>query len=395
MCDRHDVEVLHEQRFVLPDDQTVTGGYRVVLCVGCGAAFSDTEITQQAYDELYARQSRYAAGPAAHATDSDRDSARFRAMAAEIGALVPERSARIVDVGCANGGMLAALKERGFTHLFGIDPSPGCVERTSAIPGVAARVGSLFDMPSDVGPFDVLVLSHVLEHVRDVKAALANIKRAMKPGAVLYVEVPDASRYADFAWSPFQDFNTEHINHFSLVTLANVLRVCGYRPLRSGAKEILSAPGMPYPAIYWFARNEDAAAAAEIKRDVTLGERLRVYTERSTALMRHIDRGLREALARDPRVIVWGTGELTAKLLADTALGAATITAFVDGNPVNQGRVLRGLRIQAPSDLTSSEQPIVVASILHHDAIARAIRTRGLRNPIFRLATGVVERAEA
>ena len=74
----------------------------------------------------------------------------------------------------------------------------------------------------------------------------------MTARALLYVEVPDASRYADFAWSPFQDFNSEHINHFSLISLDNLLRQCGFRPLRLAAKEILSAPDMPYPAIYGF-----------------------------------------------------------------------------------------------------------------------------------------------
>jgi len=32
---------------------------------------------------------------------------------------------------------------------------------------------------------------------------------------IVYIEVPDAARYIDFLYSPFQDFNTEHINHLS------------------------------------------------------------------------------------------------------------------------------------------------------------------------------------
>ena len=66
-----------------------------------------------------------------------------------------------------------------------------------------------------------------MEHVRDVKPALASLERFMTGRALIYVEVPDASRYAAFAWSPFQDFNSEHINHFSLASLDNLLRQAG------------------------------------------------------------------------------------------------------------------------------------------------------------------------
>ena len=99
--------------------------------------------------------------------------------------------------------------------MFGIDPSPTCVQEAEKTPGVRGFVGSLSEMPKAVSPYNVVVLSHVLEHVRDVHPALENLKVQMRTGSLLYVEVPDAARYADYAWSPFQDFNTEHINHFS------------------------------------------------------------------------------------------------------------------------------------------------------------------------------------
>lgn len=390
VCDHRKGEVVHAQKFVLPEDQKLAAGYNVVVCDVCGVAFADTPVTQRRYDELYAQKSRYAAGPAAHASDNDRDVARFREMAAEITRRVPERSSRIVDVGCANGQMLAALAELGYTNLCGIDPSPACVEQTSAIPGVAASVGSLADMPENAGPYDVAILSHVLEHVRDVKESLSYLKGFLTRNALVYVEVPDASRYVDFAWSPFQDFNTEHINHFSLVSLGNLLRHCGLRPVHSAAKEILSAPGMPYPAIYAFAQVDDRVPAA-LAKDAVLKERLLAYVRISAELMDGIDARLSANVRGGAPVIVWGTGELTAKLLVDTALQHANIVRFVDSNPINQGRVLRGIPIVPPSELRSGDAIIVVASILHHDAIVRAVRGLGLRNPVLRLTGGALE----
>lgn len=390
VCDQRKGEVLHAQKFVLPEDQTLAAGYNVVVCEVCGAAFADTPVTQRRYDELYAQKSRYAAGPAAHASDNDRDIARFRDMAAEIGRRVPDRSVRIVDVGCANGQMLAALAALGFSSLSGVDPSPACAQQTAAIAGVVAYTGSLTQMPDDVEPYDVVILSHVLEHVRDVKDSLIYLKRFVKRNALIYVEVPDASRYVEFAWSPFQDFNTEHINHFSLVSLGNLMRQCGLRPGHRAAKEILSAPGMPYPAIYCFAE-VDERVPATLEKDAALKERLLAYIRVSTELMNKINAGLAGTLPNGVPVIVWGTGELTAKLLADTALQHAHIVRFVDSNPINHGRVLRGLPIVSPQELRSGDEIIVVASILHHEAIVRSVRALGLRNPVLRLTSGALE----
>ena len=87
-------------------------------------------------------------------------------------------------------------------------------------------------------------------------------------------------------------------------------------------------------------------------------------------------------------MIVWGTGQLTLKLLAETPLGEARIVAFVDSNPINQGRLLRGVPILAPDAIRSMAQPILVASTLHQDEIVAVIRERmKLTNPLILLSS--------
>ena len=384
VCDHGHAETLHCQRFVLAEDKNLAPAFEVVACGRCGAVFADTPVTQAQYDELYAKRSRYAAGPAAHSTVNERDTGRFREIALQIRSVVPDTAARIVDIGCANGQMLAALSALGYDRLTGVDPSPACVQQATSNRGVEAFVGSLSDLAAVKPPYDVVILSHVLEHVRDVVPALQYLSQFLAPNALLYTEVPDASRYAEFAWSPFQDFNSEHINHFSLVSLANLLRRAGFAPRRSGAKEILSAPGMPYPAIFWFAQR-DERIEPRIEKDCALCDQIREYVRISRRLMSDIDAHLTANLANGAPVIIWGTGELTAKLLVDTILARANVVAFVDSNPINQGQRLRGVPILAPRELESTDATIVVASILHHDSIVDAIRGLALRNPVLSL----------
>lgn len=87
-------------------------------------------------------------------------------------------------------------------------------------------------------------------------------------------------------------------------------------------------------------------------------------------------------------MIVWGVGQLTLKLLAQTCLAEAKVTAFVDSNPIHQGRRLAGAPILAPTALAGLRQRILIGTTLHHRAIMAQIEKLGLTNPIVLLPEG-------
>ena len=92
-------------------------------------------------------------------------------------------------------------------------------------------------------------------------------------------------------------------------------------------------------------------------------------------------------------VVIWGTGQLLAKLLGQPSLQRADIRFLVDGNPLHHGQQLSGVPIASPQELAphlaaaGHAWPIVIASTIHQEAIARRIRDE-LRwpNPIVTLA---------
>ena len=55
---------------------------------------------------------------------------------------------------------------------------------------------------------------------------------------------------------------------------------------------------------------------------------------------------------------------------------------FVDNNPINQGKVLRNIPIIAPNQLTEFDTPILITTLLHHQAIAEQIKNMNLKNEI-------------
>jgi SAM-dependent methyltransferase len=379
ICENNNVDVLHAQKFALPEGHPLSDGYEVVCCLSCGFVYADTAVTQEAYSRFYAQYSKYEdQKTGTGGIEKEWDRKRLEETAGRIAAFLNDTNASVLDVGCANGGLLKSLTELGYARVFGVDPSPVCVENTKRL-GVGAELGSLFQ-PLKHERFDCVVLSHTLEHVQDLKQAAQWIQSVLGIDGCVYIEVPDAVRYADFVDAPFQDFNTEHINHFSMASLQNILRVNAFEPFEWGEKIIPASANKPYPAIFCFAKRSDGNV--KIEMDSELKNNIQRYISISRGMLDEIEVRLSAVLSDSKRLIVWGTGQLAMKLLVETSLAQAEIVAFVDSNPINQGKILRGVRVIAPETVTSYSEPILIASTLHQQSIVEQIHKMGLNNKL-------------
>src|SRR5665213_2520203 len=111
VCGGMEAEALHTQEFYLPDGHPLAAGYDVVACQECGFVFADTVIDQTAYDLFYAKRSKYEDSRTSTGSGvSDWDARRLREVADAVAGQAGSTDARILDLGCANGGLLAALK---------------------------------------------------------------------------------------------------------------------------------------------------------------------------------------------------------------------------------------------------------------------------------------------
>ena len=381
LCLQRGAEVLHRQLFVLPDGHPLGRGYDVVCCDACGFVYADTRVTQAEYDAYYTRLSKYE-DPRTGTGGGQQpwDDARLATTAETLSAFVSDRDAKLVDVGCANGGLLRQLGRLGFRRLVGVDPSPRCSATAGAVPGATGHAGSLFALPPEACDADAVVLSHVLEHVQELRRGLAAARRLLRPDGIVYVEVPDATRYADCLAAPYQDFNTEHVNHFGPVSLSGLLAREGFEVLAVRRKTIEAAPNVPYPAVYAAGRvRANGAATAPFTRDTELRPTVLEYARRSAELMRALDEGL--ATIGGP-ILVWGVGQLTFKLLAMTRLSDVPIRAFLDSNPAYHGMTLRGAPILPPEAVSGFTEPVLIGTLLHGDAIEGRLRELGADNAV-------------
>jgi len=96
------------------------------------------------------------------------------------------------------------------------------------------HIGSLRDLAFPDGYFDVVHAAQVFEHLSNPKDDLAEISRILRPGGLLYIDVPNYRTLP--IWLGKDDFvlNTppQHVNYFTPGTLADLLRSAQYESVQ-------------------------------------------------------------------------------------------------------------------------------------------------------------------
>jgi 2-polyprenyl-3-methyl-5-hydroxy-6-metoxy-1,4-benzoquinol methylase len=97
---------------------------------------------------------------------------------------------RLLDVGCGNGQALEILADLGW-QVCGVEIDPRAVEAARSR-GLDVREGTLAQAQFPEGSFDAVTSSHVIEHVHDPRALLADSRRVLAPGGALVAVTPNA-----------------------------------------------------------------------------------------------------------------------------------------------------------------------------------------------------------
>jgi SAM-dependent methyltransferase len=97
---------------------------------------------------------------------------------------------RVLDIGVGNGAFLLEAQRRGW-HPHGVDTST--VPRDLLAPhGIEVTVGEGLDfLQAHPAAFDLIHLNHTLEHIPRAAETIVAARRALAPGGLLYVEVPN------------------------------------------------------------------------------------------------------------------------------------------------------------------------------------------------------------
>jgi len=206
----------------------VPGTFRWARCAACDQAYlrerpDDAELARF-YPPAYVRPGR---APAwlKRALDRLDLGARVRLVRSLAGP-----SGRVLDVGCARGDFLAAVRDGGGVAALGVEPSAWLADAAEAR-GLSVRRGTLSDVDLPPAGVDVATLWDVVEHLPAPAADLARLAAAVRPGGHLVVATPLLDGWEARAWGQrWPGWDTpRHLAVYTHETLERLLSTAGFQ----------------------------------------------------------------------------------------------------------------------------------------------------------------------
>jgi SAM-dependent methyltransferase len=168
-------------------------------CKACGTGVMAPMPDPSAIGELYDLPAYYTHGESHMASRRgsvvDRALVKLAWLHDKATPFEPENEARagetVLDLGCGSGELLKKFKQSG-CEVLGVDPDPQA-RAEAANSGIVVLDGTAEEPPSTLAgrTFDLVVMTHSLEHCINPGKALANAFSFLVPGGRLYVEVPN------------------------------------------------------------------------------------------------------------------------------------------------------------------------------------------------------------
>ncbi len=105
-------------------------------------------------------------------------------------------SSQLLELGCGQAHILRVIAEKGLLpqeNITGVDQSKTAVEFCAEhLPKARFLTGDLYDLSNlPQGSFDVCLLMETIEHIEAPEQPIANIRRLLKPGGLLFVSFPN------------------------------------------------------------------------------------------------------------------------------------------------------------------------------------------------------------
>jgi SAM-dependent methyltransferase len=311
VCEYPERDLIFPMTYRVPDGWTVPNQIDWYTCGRCGTIYGDGAFNQSDLDTYY--RERYGYG-----INSPANIQRLKSDAAMISREC-YKGETVVDFGGAGDDGKSVLVE--FCNQIA-DAYP----ETHKINAVCIGVGDA--LPAEC---DVIYASHVIEHVYDLPETMQIISAALKPDGLLIIDVPDATGLLQQWKMPILDFNTKHVNHFTLRTLLELGHHHGFELVHLKPYELEGAPA--YQVHF---KRLDVAYLSAWHITTNIGRRI----ERLKQIHEPVN--------------VWGLGDITWHILSQVELD---VLDYIDNDPAYRQATYSGKPVQ---ERPTNDSPIVI-----------------------------------
>ena len=381
VCNSFDKTLLLNLNCGNMDGSSLYPTVRLVTCSQCGHAYNDLSPSEIEHLNEYYNNEYAPANLSSVVKDGDlpgstgkmthtRYNQLYRVLSPHI-----DHDGAILDIGCAVGGLLDFLWEKGFNKLYGVDVAEVYVEKARQKKKYVIERGSAESLPFDNDIFEAVIIEQVLEHLVNPAMAFREAKRVLKAGGVLCVGVPDAARYSDFY---FYDYYwlllREHIQHFDINSLKRIAQSEGFELLgyRQDSHSIMNEK-MVMPNLCAVFRNISLRGdAVRNNHSNMLAQGLKKYVEREASRLSGKQTKLAELTKNQRPVYAWGVGREFLYLYEAAGLKHCNIAGVIDMNPFKQSsQKINQMKVSSPEILSNANRDSVLAitAIAHEESI--------------------------
>ena len=130
----------------------------------------------------------------------------------------------VLEIGCATGALLSSFAEAGW-DARGVEVGASMAAYARETFGLDVTAGTIETAALPERRYDVVLATHLIEHLNDPRSFIAEAMRAMRADGRLYLVTPNADGFqARLKGSKWRSAIRDHLYLFSVRTLGALLR---------------------------------------------------------------------------------------------------------------------------------------------------------------------------
>ena len=315
----------------LVNDIKLNNLINIYYCDNCNFYYSDSDNTQEDYNNYYTLFNNYKQG-VVYSNKDEKCSIYLKNK------LQNKNVKNILDYGSGNGILKDFMSDNYNVDNFDI----GMNENTKK--------------------YDCLLLSHVLEHIYHINEFVKKISLNIIDDGLLYIEVPNVEYYNEFTdICPLQEINIEHINFFSKYALNKLLSNNGFFAI-SLEDDYFTIKSSKYYVI------------RGIFQKKSCNNSFMKYVVNGDTIIKNYNFS---SLKKYENIYLYGCGQFLFKIF-DKIFINTNIINIIDDNPCYLNKKIKNVKIinfELYIEISKNNDVVLLTSIIHDNALKNKIQT--------------------